>query len=123
MITFCAGLLLWICRVEGLLDILQLHVSPGEVDPYARADRIGRVGAVVEDPPVRVDVGAAHLGQLAGHRACAVLVVGFELQDPQDAERHVAGQEVGLYVLRGRAIDGAGLQVALRDLEGLLDSP
>ena len=78
---------------------------------------------MVEQPPVRVDVGAAHLGQLAGHRARAVRVICFELQNPQDAQGYVVGQEVGLYVLRGRAIDGTGLQVALRDLEGLLDSP
>ena len=112
-----------VCLGENRLDILQLHVLPGQVDPGHPAQVVGGVAPVVEDPPVAVEVGAAHRGELFGDGAGRVLAAGQGLDDSQDAKRHVAGEEVRLDVLLPGDVDRPGLEVALGDLEGLLDFP
>ena len=90
---------LQLCLREHRLDIFQLHVLPGQVDPGHPAQVVAGIGPVVEAPPVALEVRAAHGRELVGDHPGGVLPVRGGLDGPQDAERDVAGEEVRLDVL------------------------
>ena len=76
---------------------------------------------MVEDPPVGVHVGARHGGDLLADASAGQ--AGRALQQPQYRERHVADEEVSLYVPRRPHVDGSRPEFGLRDPERLLYPP
>ena len=123
MSVLCGGTLRRLCLGKHRLDILGLREPAGPVESRHPAQAVGDLAPVVEDPPVVGDVGAAHGCDLVGDLAGGELTAALGLDDSQDAQRDVAGEEVRLDVLFPRHVHRPGLKIRLRDPEGLLDPP
>ena len=112
-----------------LTNVFKLHVPGRNLKTKGREELIGKVCAVIEDPPVTLELCSGYLGEISEYLSCrrsgviSSSLTYAKLHKSHDGKGYKANKEVCFYVVRTAEIDRACGKVGFGNAEGLLYPP